>query len=186
MSLGIVQVCNLVFPLITLPLIARIIGPDKFGVINYASPSSGILRWSSIMVFEMTATRIIAQCNKDQERSIKFSAMFVYQDPLLLVSIVGFCILLFALPTLRNEKSVAIYSFLICLGWVLAPNWLYQGMQDLNKIALFKPGQQIIFTIIILLTIKRREDYILQPLAFSIAQIAVSIYSFVYAFTCTG
>jgi len=183
MSLGIVQVCNMVFPLITLPLIARIIGPDKFGVINYASAVIGYFTLIINYGFEMTATRVIAQCKGDQAVINKvFSNVLYTKIVLLLVSIAVFAVLLFTLPTLRDEKPVAFYSFLICLGWVLAPNWLYQGMQDLNRIALFNLGSKVIFTIIILLTIRKRGDYVLQPLAFSIAQIAVSVYSFAYAF----
>ena len=183
MSLGIVQVCNMVFPLITLPLIARIIGPDKFGVINYASAVMGYFTLIINYGFEMTATRVIAQCTNDQDVINKtFSDIFYTKIILLLVSLAGFCILLFTLPTLREEKAVAIYSFLICVGWVLTPNWLYQGMQHLNRIALFNLGSKVIFTIFVLLAIKKREDYVYQPLAFSVAQIAVSIYSFVYAF----
>src|ERR1700744_1438335 len=110
MSLGIVQVCNMVFPLITLPLIARIIGPDKFGVINYASAVIGYFTLIINYGFEMTATRVIAQCKKDQAVINKvFSNVLYTKIVLLSVSIAIFCILLFTLPTLRDEKAVAFY-----------------------------------------------------------------------------
>jgi O-antigen/teichoic acid export membrane protein len=183
MSLGIVQVCNLVFPLITLPLIARIIGPDKFGIINYASAVIGYFTLVINYGFEMTATRVIAQSRNDQGIINKtFSDILFTKIVLLAISMVGFVILMYSLPTLRNDKTVSVYSFIICIGWVLSPNWLYQGMQDLNRIAIFNLCSKAVFTVIVLLLIKQKQDYVLQPLAFSIAQIVVSVYSFAYAF----
>ena len=44
-----------------------------------------------------------------------------------------------------NEKQVAIYTFIILIGWVFTPNWLYQGKQQLGKIAKFNLFAKIVF-----------------------------------------
>jgi O-antigen/teichoic acid export membrane protein len=181
-SLGLVQVANYVFPFITVPIVSRIIGPDKFGVISFAS---SFVTYFTLLInfgFDLSATRAIA-ANRDnvEERNKIFNQVVTAKILLFAVSLILFLTCLFTVPQLRNEKEVAIFSFILCFSWVITPNWLYQGMQELSRVAIFNLVTKIIFTVIILLVIREREDYIWQPLAISIAQVIVGIYSFSYA-----
>jgi PST family polysaccharide transporter len=54
-------------------------------------------------------------------------------------------------------------------------------MQELSRVAMFNLVTKVIFTVIILLVIREKSDYIWQPLAISVAQIIVGVYSFMYA-----
>jgi len=181
-SLGLVQIANYVFPFITVPIVSRIIGPDKFGVLSF---SSSFVTYFTILInfgFDLSATRAIASNrNNVEERNKIFNQVVLAKVLLFLVSIVLFTIALFTVPQLREEKEVAIFSFLLCLSWVITPNWLYQGMQELSRVAIFNLVTKVIFTVIILLVIKQKSDYVWQPLAISTAQIIVGIYSFTYA-----
>jgi PST family polysaccharide transporter len=181
-SLGLVQIANYVFPFITVPIVSRIIGPDKFGVLSFAS---SFVTYFTILInfgFDLSATRAIAaNRNNVQERNKIFNQVVLAKVLLFIVSIVLFSIALFTVPQLKDEKEVAVFSFLLCLSWVITPNWLYQGMQELSRVAMFNLVTKVIFTVIILLVVKEKSDYIWQPLAISIAQIIVGIYSFTYA-----
>lgn len=181
-SLGLVQVANYVFPFISVPIVSRIIGPDKFGVINFAA---AFMTYFTLLInfgFDLSATRAIASGRNDlEERNKIFNQVLLAKILLLAVSVVLFLISLYAVPQLREEKAVAVFSFLLCISWVITPNWLYQGMQELSRIAIFNLATKIIFTVIILLVIREKSDYIWQPLAIGIAQIVVGVFSFAYA-----
>jgi O-antigen/teichoic acid export membrane protein len=181
-SLGLVQIANYVFPFITVPIVSRIIGPDKFGVLSFAS---SFVTYFTLLInfgFDLSATRAIAaNRNNIEERNKVFNQVVTAKVLLFLASLVLFVIALFTVPQLRNEKEVAIFSFFLCFSWVITPNWLYQGMQELSRVAMFNLVTKVIFTVIILLVIKEKSDYIWQPLAISIAQVIVGIYSFTYA-----
>ena len=59
-SLGSVQLVNYVFPLITVPYVSRIIGPDSYGIINYAT---AFIAYFTLLIgygFDLTGTRKIA------------------------------------------------------------------------------------------------------------------------------
>lgn len=181
-SLFIIQVSNFVFPLITFPIIARIIGPEKFGIINYAAAVVGYFVLLINYGFDVTVTREVAK-NKDNREVInKIFSNVLYAKLLLfaisLVAFIGVCVVM---PGLWNEKAVTVYSFLICIGWVLTPSWLYQGMQDLNKFAVFNFIGKAVFTAIILLTLRTEKDYVIQPLIFSFSQILIGAISFFWA-----
>lgn len=181
-SLWIVQVSNYVFPFLTVPIVSRIIGPDKLGVINWAA---AFMAYFTILInfgFDLSATRAIAaQRDNLQERNRIFNEVISAKMLLFAASVVLFVISLFAFPQLRDEKQVAVYSFILCFAWVITPNWLYQGMQELSRIAMFNLITKMLFTVVILLVVRHKQDYVWQPLAISIAQIAVGIYSFAFA-----
>jgi len=181
-SVGIIQIANYLFPLITVPIVSRIIGPDKFGVINFAA---AFVAYFTLLIgygFDLTGVRRIIKAPDDLEnRSTVFNEIFQTQILLLLVSLVIYSILVYSVPQLRHEKLVAMFTFLACFATVITQNWLFQAMQDLSKIAILSLVSKILFTIAILLVIHKRSDYIWQPLAVSISTIVVSIISFIWS-----
>lgn len=181
-SLGVVQFANYVFPFITIPIVSRIIGPDKFGVINFAA---AFMTYFTLLInfgFDLSATRAIAASkNSLEERNRIFNQVAFAKVMLFSASLVMFLIALFTIPELKEEKAVAIFSFILCFSWVITPNWLYQAMQELSRVAMFNVATKIIFTIVVLWAIREKGDYIWLPLATSMAQLLVGVYSFYYA-----
>ena len=62
--MGLLQVANLVLPLLTMPIIARIVGPEKLGAINYAA---ALIAYFTLLInysYELTATREVAQVKR--------------------------------------------------------------------------------------------------------------------------
>ena len=59
--LGIVQLVNYVFPLITVPYVSRIIGPEGYGIINYATTFVGYFSLLIAYGFDLTGTRRIVK-----------------------------------------------------------------------------------------------------------------------------
>jgi O-antigen/teichoic acid export membrane protein len=181
-SLFSIQIANYLLPMVSVPIISRIIGPDKFGVLNYAAAIVGYFILIVNYGFDLTATRKVAQ-NKSDDAAITelFSTVFWCKILLFLVTLVVFlgCFALF--PVFVAEWKVMVYSYIIIISWVITPNWLYQGMQDLHRIAIFNVIVKVLFTIAVLLAVRNESDYIYHPLIFGAAQIAVGYYSFEYA-----
>jgi O-antigen/teichoic acid export membrane protein len=181
-SVGVIQAVNYIFPLITVPIVSRIIGPEKFGVINFASSFIAYFILFIGYGFDLTATRKIAQDPQNAENRNKvFNETLFSQFLLLLVSSILFILFLNLIPQLKEEKLVAIFTFSVCVGTVITQNWLFQAMQDLSKIAILNLVSKVIFTIIILSTIHQRKDYVWQPLAVSSATIFVGLISFTWS-----
>lgn len=181
-SVGIIQIANYIFPLITIPIVSRIIGPDKFGTINFAA---SFIAYFTLLIgfgFDITATRRVASDpSNEQNRNKVFSDVFLSQCLLFLFSVSIFIICLFLIPQLRTEKEVAIYTFLTCFATILTQNWLFQAMQDLHKIAILSLIGKVFFTVIVLSTIHIKSDYYWQPLALSLSQILIAVISFFWS-----
>ena len=182
-SLTIVQIATYVLPLISVPIISRIIGPDKFGVINFAA---AYIVYFNLLIgysFDFTATRKIArEPDNEATRNKVFSEVFYTQCLLFIFSSIVFIILLYTVPELKHNKTIVIYSFFICVAALFTQNWLFQAMQDLSKVAIFNLISRLLFSICILVLVKKQEDYIWQPLLIGVIQTLVAIWSFVWAY----
>lgn len=181
-SLFLVQVANYLLPIISLPVIVRIIGPENFGIINY---SAAIVTYFVLLInygFNLTASRKIARQpdNHDLINQV-FSEVLFAKICLFIISFVMFWLALVFIPQMHEHAKVMWFSFIICLAWVITPDWLFQGIQELHKTAYLNLATKIIFTILILLLIRRKEDYYLHPLAYGLAQFFVGIFSWRYA-----
>jgi O-antigen/teichoic acid export membrane protein len=181
-SVGLIQIANYVFPMISIPIISRIIGPDKLGTINFAA---SFISYFVLLIgygFDLTATRRVS---KDPDnltlRSAVFSEVLTSQIILLSISSILFIIAVLFIPQLRVERNVAIFSFLICFSTVITQNWLFQAMQDLSKVAVLNLVSKVVFTILVIWLVQKKSDYYWQPFALSVSQIAVSVISFTWA-----
>jgi PST family polysaccharide transporter len=178
-SLLIIQISNYALPLLSVPYFTRIVGPEKFGIINFVAAFVGYCTLITSFGFDTSATRDVVQAKEDPDKLNQLCSEVIYSKCLLLVlSVGGYVLLVFFLPQLRSELFVSLSSVLICLSIVLIPSWLYQGFQDNHILAYYNIASKIIFTIAILTLVKVEEDYILYPLFLSLSQIIIGIIAF--------
>lgn len=181
-SISIVNYANNFLPLLTMPIIARIIGPEKLGAINMAS---AFVTYFSLVInygFDLTGTRAIAKnANNAEVISRIFSEVFTAKLFLFSLSTVAFVVSLYAVPGLGAEKALYIFTYLYCVAHVFTPNWMYQGMQDSHQMAIFQLVSRVLFTATILLVINERSDYVYQPLMLSLSQLLVAVFSFYWS-----
>ena len=177
-SLSLLQVANYVFPLITLPYITRIFGPELYGLINFAT---SFIAYFTLIVnygFDLSASRDIAQ-NRDNWANIEkiFNNVLFSKVLLFLVSALVFFITLFSVAKINQYKILYLIMFLGVGGNVFFPTWFFQGIEKLNLTAIFTFIIRLIFTLLVFLLIKSKNDYLLYPVTTLIGQIIVSIIS---------
>lgn len=181
-SLGTVQIVNYIFPLITVPYVSRIIGPDSYGIINY---SYAFITYFSILIaygFDLTGTRKIARNPDDNDYvSTIFSQILNARILLFLVSCLLFIISLRFVAPLRQNLYVTVIIYATTISSVLTPQFIYQGKQHLSIFAILNFIKGLVNTILIFILIKQKEDFIVLPtLNFAIG-ILSSIFLLVYA-----
>lgn len=182
LSLSILQVGNYVLPMITLPIISRIIGPEKYGAVNYAFAFVGYFIMLINAGFDLYGTRQIISFNGDKEKINElFSRITLSKLYICIVSTAIFIFCLFTIEQLRAEKLITIFTYLMCIGWIVNPSWLYNGMQDSRRYAVFSFTSKLLFSVAVVLMVKERSDYIYHPLITSMAHLLVSFISFLYA-----
>ena len=165
MWLSLLQVAGYVFPLITMPYLARVIGVEGFGKIAFAM---AVMVWIQTIAdwgFNLTATRDVAQ-NRDDANKVSeiFSNVLWARCLLMGLSFVVLLLLIVAIPTFRENWEVLLVSFLIIPGHILFPDWFFQAVEKMKYITVLNVLTKLIFTLAIFVFIKEPGDYILQPL----------------------
>jgi O-antigen/teichoic acid export membrane protein len=182
LSLSILQIGNYVLPMITLPIISRIIGPEKYGAVNYAFAFVGYFIMLINAGFDLYGTRQIISFNGDKQKINElFSRITLAKFYISVVSTIIFVFCLLNIEQLRQEKLITVFTYLMCIGWILNPSWLYNGMQDSRRYAVFSFTSKLLFSVAVVLMVRERSDYIYHPLITSLAHILVSAISFYYA-----
>ena len=182
--LSILQVAGFLFPLITLPYIARVLGIDIFGKIAFAS---AIIIWFQTISdwgFNFTATRDISINRNDKDKlSEIFSNVFWSKCILMIFSLLLLIIFVYFIPKLNDNWKIILITFLIIPGQIMFPDWFFQGIEKMKYISILNLLSKIIFTIAVFVFIKEESDYLLQPLFISLGYIftgVISMYIILY------
>jgi len=73
------------------------------------------------------------------------------------------------------------FSFILVLGNILFPTWLFQGMEKMRYITIINVITKIIFIIPVFLFIKDQSSYVLVPLINSLSFLVAGIFGFYFA-----
>ena len=181
-SLGTVQLVNYVFPLITVPYVSRIIGPESYGIINYAT---AFIAYFTLLIgygFDLTATRKIAR-NPDDNVYVSrvFSQIVNARILLFLISVLFFLICILVVEPLRNNIYVTLIIFVSTISVVLVPQYIYQGKQQLSIFAFLNFLKGLISTILVFVLIKTRSDYVILPAINVMVGLLGSVILLIYA-----
>ncbi len=178
LSLSGVQAISYILPLITVPYLVRILGPEKFGLIAFAQ--AFILYFSLIADygFNLSATRKISINRNNKERiSEIFSSVMCIKIVLMILSFLVMCLIVFSFNKFKTEWLVYLLTFGMVVGNVLFPAWLFLGMESMRQIAIFNLITKVFYAVSIFIFIKNQSDYIYIPLINSIGLISAGLLS---------
>ena len=175
-SLSILQIANYLFPLIVLPYVVRILGPAKYGLINFAAAFIAYFNLISDYGFSLSGTKEISIIRDDKEKLSKtFSTIITIKLLLSIFSFLIFIVIVYFIPFFKNNWEVYVLSYGFVIGGVLFPGWFYQGMEQMKYITIIQVVIRSIVTALIFILIKKEDDYLLLVLLNSIAQIMIGI-----------
>jgi len=175
-SLSVLQIANYLFPLIVLPYVVRVLGPAKYGLINFAAAFISYFNLISEYGFNLSGTKAISLVRDDKkELSRTFSVILFIKIVLSLFSFLILLIVVYAIPFFNNNWEIYLLSFGMVIGWILFPGWFYQGIEQMKYIPIIQVVVRSIVTVLIFILIKEEGDYLLLVLLYSIAQISIGI-----------
>lgn len=174
--LSLLQIAGYVFPLITMPYLARVIGADGFGKIAFASAIVVWIQTISDWGFNLTATRDVAQNRNNKEKVSRiFSNVLWARCILTILSGIILLLVVLAVPYLRKNADIIFVTFLLIPGYILFPDWFFQAIERMKYTTIFNLLIKLIFTISVFIFIHKREDYLIQPLLTAIGYLLCGI-----------
>ncbi|MFH1196002.1 MAG: flippase [bacterium] len=175
-SLSILNLANYLFPMITLPYLVRVLGPEKYGLVNFAAAFVGYFGILTDYGFNLSATREISIHRNDKEKLIQiYNSVLSVKFILFLLSTTILSIILITIPFFAKNYLVYLLSFGTVFGSVLFPIWFFQGMENMKYITILNIIFRSIATIFIFILITQPAHFHTLILINSMSIISIGI-----------
>ncbi|MBF0569752.1 MAG: flippase [Candidatus Omnitrophica bacterium] len=159
------QAITFLLPIIVIPYLFQVIGPEKFGLISFAQAFVQYFMILTDYAFNISATKEVSLCQNNPERVNQiFSAVMTAKVALALISLLILGTVVYFVPKFRNDWLIYALSFGAVIGNTLFPLWLFQGTEKMKYIAKLKMVGEFAFAIGIFLFIRGPQDYLKVPL----------------------
>jgi Membrane protein involved in the export of O-antigen and teichoic acid len=176
LSLSVLQIANYILPLITLPYLVRVLGPEKFGLIAFSQAFIGYFMILTDYGFNLSATRDISINRENKEKvSEVFSSVMIIKLALMIISLILMSVIIFSFEKFRQDWIVYYLTFGMVVGQVLFPVWFFQGMEKMKYITFLNILAKVIFTVAIFVFVKEASDYLYVPILNSLGFIVAGI-----------
>lgn len=177
-SLGVLQGVNYVLPLLTVPYLVRVLGPDYFGLLAFATALIAYLVLITDYGFSLSATRQISIYRADKNKINEiFSAVMIVKAALMIGSFGLMILVVFSFKMFGQHWGLYFITFGTVIGQMLFPVWLFQGMERMKYVTYFNVGAKVFFTVCVFIFVRKQADYLLVPFLTSIGSIVAGICS---------
>jgi len=179
-NLSLLQAANFILPLVTLPYLVRILGPEYIGLLAFATATMAYFVLVTNYGFNLSATRQIS-INRDDPRLVEeiFSSVMSVKVLLGIFSLLLMSIVVFTFEKFREDWVIYYLSFGVVIGNILFPVWLFQGMEKMKYIVYLNILSKTIFVVAIFIFVNKKADYVLVPLINSLGYIVSAILSLI-------
>lgn len=177
-SLSTLEIVNYIIPLVTLPYLVKVLGPEKYGIVAFAQVFASYFTIATDYGYYLSAPRKIS-INRDDINLVSriYSKIMTIKFLFMLISISIFFVLVFNINRFVNDKLVFLFSIANVLGDFLFPAWFFQGIERMKLITYFYFIAKGFFLIMIFLFIKSPAEYFYVPLFNNMGLIIAGIVS---------
>ena len=156
-----VQAGSYLLPLINIPYLLRVIGPEHYGVIAFSQAVMAYFITLNDYGFNLSATRELAVHRDDPVlRSELYSTVMAIKCGFCLVSFAVLCALVHFIPRFHSNQAVFFASFGIVVGTMLYPQWFFQGVEKMYWISVVNLTGNVIFTAGIYVLVRNSSDFL--------------------------
>ena len=154
-------VSQVLFPLITFPYLARVLGPTQIGLLNFAESISRYFILLAALGIPIYGVREIAKHRDNilQRTIIFFEIAFINFITTIILSIV-FIIILFCVPKFHNELPLFSWAILYFILQMFYFEWFFTGMNEFKYIAIRSFFIRFLFILFVFIFIKSKYDYL--------------------------
>jgi len=186
-SLSTLQGINYLLPVVVLPYLIRVIGPEKFGLIAFAQAFVQYFMILTDYGFSLSATKKISLCQQDKKNIAQiFSSVMTVKMALATVSFFILLAIIRFVPRFRHDWLVYILSFGAVVGNTLFPVWFYQGKEKMAYIATINIIGGVLYAASVFLLVRGPEDYLYVPFLNSLFFLITGVTGLYIAFNKFG
>lgn len=157
----ILAISQVFFPLITFPYLARTLGPEHIGALNFAESIAKYFVMLAALGIPIYGIREIAKVQDDSlKRTFVFSEIFLINFICTVCLSVVFLILVILVPQLNRDATLFYWTIGFYFFQVFYLEWFFNGMNEFRFIAIRQFVIRFFFIVFVFLFIKNKFDYI--------------------------
>ncbi|MGA4516272.1 oligosaccharide flippase family protein [Solibacillus silvestris] len=165
--LYLLQVFNMVVPLITLPYITRVLGSSQYGIFAF---SLNLIGYFQVLVeygFNLTGSRKVVVAKDKTEISKIYSVITTTKISICTFTFFLMIFISFLLKIDFTQFSSLILLYMIIIGSALQQSWLFQGLQEMKYITIINVISRTLSVILIFIFIKDPSQIYLYCILYS-------------------
>jgi len=163
--LSVLQVLNMLIPLVVFPYLIRVLGSNTYGLVIYAQAIIGYFVVLINFGFNITATKEISIHKYNREKLNKIiSSVFIIKGLFFIISVVILTVLIFVIPELRDNKLLFYLTLWLCIYELIFPIYYFQGIEEMKYITIITLISRCVFLVLTFLLVNQTEDYLLVPI----------------------
>lgn len=162
--LSILQIVNLLIPLVTYPYLIRVLGSELYGLVVFTQVVAGYFAILISFGFSTFGAKEISIHRDDKQKLSQIISNISFAKlVLLLIGFLGLGGYLFYVDT--EYKWLYILAFWVCILDVVFPQWFFQGIEKMKFITLISLAARVVFVLLIFVLIKGKEDVLWFPIS---------------------
>ncbi|MFA6549425.1 MAG: flippase [Candidatus Margulisiibacteriota bacterium] len=183
LSLSLLKGLDYLLPLITVPYLVRVLGPEKFGLVIFAQAFAQYFAMFTDYGFDLSATKEIS-VNRGNISKVSEIFSTVVSTKILLISIAFFTYMTIVciFGVFSQYFMLYVISFGAVLGQCLLTRWLFQGMERMKFITLLVVIARMFFVVMTFIYVKGPDNYLLVNLFYSSGMILAGVVGIVVVF----
>lgn len=163
--MSVLQVFNILLPLVTYPYLIRVLGSNVYGTVIYAQ---ALIMYFSLIInfgFNISGTKKIAENINDKVKLSEIvSSIYTIKLFLFLISFLILLLSIYFISSIREIWLLILFSFTATLNELFFPQWYFQGVDKMKYITLLNISARVLFTVLIFFVVKDKGDYLYVPI----------------------
>jgi O-antigen/teichoic acid export membrane protein len=155
-------ISNFLFPMVTFPYVARILGPEGIGKVNYAFTVASYFIMIAQVGVPVYGIKEISKVRENKQNLSKvFSELFTINAIMTILTVIAFGIVFLISPKMQTEKVLYLIAGISVFLSLFSIDWLYSGLEEYKFIAMRSIFVKIVSIILLFILVHTSNDYII-------------------------
>lgn len=154
-----VHFAKYILPLITVPYLARVLGPTAWGLMAIAQAYAQYVGMLVEYGFGLAATREVARHREDRDKLADLLAGVLGAEGLLVLCGIGLTLLVqIWVPIFQNHPALLWAGMFWTLSQAVSPLWYFGGLERLRFVAVLDVSSRLLYVVGLLIFVHSPED----------------------------
>ena len=176
----VLNICNVIYPLITAPYIARVLDPDGVGLVNFATTYANYFALVAVLGIPIYGIRAVAKVreNKDALNNVVSELITISLLSTIVVTVV-FLLTLVIIDKLNESFILFLVAGIVIYLAPLRINWYYQGVEKFDFITLRTLVIRVLSIIALFTFVRTKSDIVIFVLIYVLGSVIGDIWNYI-------